>query len=225
MSGSGAGLVIFAKVPEKGRVKTRLEEHFTQDQALAIYEAMLRDVLDLAVRLQNQFAEVSVYWASSSAEMLPEKLVAVYPTLAHFSQRGEDLGIRMYHAIEESFLRGNKKVILIGCDSPTLPASFLLQAAEELDTATFVLGPSEDGGYYLIGASSLVKEAFEGISWGSSEVLARSLELMKGLGLRTALLPVWYDIDRPEDLERLTVHDGDVARNLVRVIREIRGFS
>jgi len=223
MSGGGASLLLLAKVPEKGKVKTRLEESFTQDQALAIYEAMLRDVLDLAVRLQNQFGEVSVYWASSSAEMVPEKLVASYPTLSHYPQRGEDLGIRMYHAMEESFLRGNKKVILMGCDSPTLPASFLLQAAEELDTATVVLGPSEDGGYYLIGASSLVKQAFEGIPWGSSEVLARSLELMKGLGLRTALLPVWYDIDRPEDLELLTVHDSEVARNLLRVLREIRG--
>src|SRR5688572_5301969 len=114
MPGRGTGLVVFAKVPEKGRVKTRLEEHFTQDQALAIYEAMLRDVLDLAVRLQPQFCEVSVYWASSSAEILPQTLAAAHPTLAHFPQRGEDLGIKMYHAIEESFLRGNKKVILIG---------------------------------------------------------------------------------------------------------------
>jgi hypothetical protein len=223
MSGHGAALVVFAKVPEKGGVKTRLETHFTRDQALAIYEAMLRDVLDLAVRLQPQFAEVSIYWASRSAETLPEKLVAAHPTLAHFRQRGEDLGMRMYHAIEESFFRGNKKVILIGCDSPTLPPSFLLQAVDELDTATIVFGPSEDGGYYLIGASSLVKAAFEGLPWGSSEVLARSVELMQSLGLRTALLPVWYDIDRPEDLERLSIHDKDVASNLVRVIREIRG--
>ena len=221
MPGCGTGLVVFAKVPEKGRVKTRLEEYYTQDQALAIYEAMLRDVLDLVVRLQDQFAEVSVYWASSSAEMIPQKLAASDPTLAHFRQRGEDLGIRMYHAMEESFQRGNKKVILIGCDSPTLPEAFLSHAAEALDKADYVLGPSEDGGYYLIGASSLVREAFEGIPWGSSEVLARSLEVLDGLGLRTTLLPVWYDIDRPEDLERL--QDGDVARNLVRVIREIRG--
>ena len=223
MSGRGASLLLLAKVPEKGRVKTRLEESFTQDQALVIYEAMLRDVLHLAVRLQNQFSEVSVYWASSSAEMLPEEFVAAHPTLAHFLQRGEDLGTRMYHAMEESFLRGSKKVILIGCDSPTLPASFLLQAAEALDTASFVLGPSEDGGYYLIGASSLVREAFEGIPWGSSDVLSRSLEVLNGLGLTTELLPVWYDIDRPEDLARLTVQDGDRARNLVQVLREIRG--
>lgn len=220
---NAASLIVFAKAPEQGKVKTRLEGFFSPHQILAIYEAMLRDVLELVQDLQDQIPHISVYWTGDTRPTPPSKWVQEFATLHHDIQRGDDLGARMYHAMEDEFARGRQKILLIGCDSPHLPSGFVLQALDRLETEDWVLGPSTDGGYYLIGATCLLKDPFKGIEWGTEMVLEQSLAVLKDMGLRVGLLPPWSDLDREEDLQNF-LKDGagsDTARNLRSVLNSV----
>lgn len=208
MADSGDALLVFAKVPEKGKVKTRMGSRFSPEEILAIYIAMLRDVLELAEILRGRIASVSVWWGGCGAPAPPRDFLEEFPHLEHRLQEGGDLGSRMYHAMEEEFSRGKNKVILIGGDVPTLPEEFPLRALDLLECADFVLGPSVDGGYYLIGSSHLVRAPFEGIPWGTPEVFWRSIRTLERCALKVALLPFWYDLDTAEDLSQLNRSEG-----------------
>jgi hypothetical protein len=215
-------LAILARAPEKGRVKTRLQNVYSQDQCLSIYTAMLRDALENVSGLRGAFHRLSVYWASDAVPSPPPDLAREFPLIEHFTQRGDDLGARMFHCMADEFERGSDRVVLIGCDCPHLPEGRLLKAAEMLESADVVLGPSEDGGYYLIGATRLIREPFEGIQWSTPDVLRRTLEILEALKLKVAMLPLSYDLDRPEDLERLWDTGRSLpAKNLLRVLGEI----
>lgn len=221
----GAGLIVFARAPEKGKVKTRLEDRFSHDQVLMVYRAMLRDVLELARGLQDQIPQISIFWTGDSCLLPPEEFVREFSTLQHFTQRGEDLGARMYQAMKEEFARGRRKVLLIGCDSPHLPPSFIFMALDLLETEDWVLGPSVDGGYYLIGTTRLLIEPFQQIEWGTAEVLEQSLALLGSKGLKVGLLPHWFDLDRTEDLKNFLEEcsEAQAAPNLQAVLRGIWG--
>jgi len=221
-SGLETSLALLSRASESGKVKTRLHKAYSEEQCLAIYTAMLRDALELASAAQGSFGRVSVYWATDWSRSPPHDLAREFQFFDHLVQHGEDLGTRMYNAMSSEFARGSQGVVLIGCDSPHLPGTILMQAAEMLRTAEVVLGPSEDGGYYLIGASRLVREPFERIQWGTSEVLSRTLQILERLKLRVAVLPSCYDLDRPEDLLRLwTTDQAAGCKHLRQVLSEI----
>jgi len=167
-----------------------------------MYEAMLLDVLELASSVPG-FDRRCLYWAGSSGVLAAPGIREVSQTFHNCRQVGQDLGLRMYNAMRDEIALGSRRVVLIGCDSPDLPPEYVRRAVPALETAPFVLGPSEDGGYYLIGASRLMREPFEGLQWGSSSVLSKTIEILKKNKIRFSLLPAWYDIDRPEDVERL----------------------
>jgi len=114
-------------------------------------------------------------------------------------QQGADLGERMFHAIREG-LKRYRKVILVGSDCPGIDAGYLGKAMAALDQQPLVLGPANDGGYVLIGATQSWRSIFEGVSWGSSEVFAQTRQRIKGLGEQYFELDMLADIDRPEDL-------------------------
>ncbi len=215
-------LSVLARAPEKGRVKTRLGQTYSAEQRLAIYTAMLRDVLEQAASVQDRFDRLSVYWTAKSIPCPPPDLARDFEELDHFLQRGEDLGSRMYNVMADEFHRGTQAVVVIGCDSPHLPRVFLARAADLLQSAEVVLGPSEDGGYYLIGASRLLREPFMGVRWSTSEVLSTTLDILERKKVRVALLPSWYDLDRPEDLRRFwSTPVRTEARHLRQVLEGI----
>jgi glycosyltransferase A (GT-A) superfamily protein (DUF2064 family) len=112
----------------------------------------------------------------------------------------------MKNAFEWGFSQGFQKVLLLGCDTPTLPAGFIREAVERLDSSPLVLGPSVDGGYYLIGGRPPVPPIFDRIAWGSDTVLTATLQKLTQQQVGCHLLPFWYDIDRPEDLTFLKAH-------------------
>ncbi len=116
-------------------------------------------------------------------------------------QEGSDLGERMWRMFRDLSPR-HRPVVIVGSDSPHLPAAYLEQAFAELEKVPLVLGPAEDGGYYLIGATG-VPDLFEGIAWGTERVLRGTLQRALALRLPCRLLPTWYDIDDPPALDRL----------------------
>lgn len=123
--------------------------------------------------------------------------------IERIAQRGSDLGARLLGTIRSLRARGFRRVVVIGSDSPTLPPALLNQAFAALQQgAEVVLGPAEDGGYYLVGSTRVLPVMFEGIPWGTNRVLRATLQSLDRSGVRLFILPPWYDVDRPEDLER-----------------------
>lgn len=110
--------------------------------------------------------------------------------------------MRLHHAISRVLALGYRRVLTIGTDSPTLPPAYLEEAAAQLGEHDVVLGPAEDGGYYLIGVKAAPIALFEGIAWSTEEVFAQTLQRAEALQLSVHLLPQWYDIDDAATLEK-----------------------
>jgi rSAM/selenodomain-associated transferase 1 len=127
------------------------------------------------------------------------------------SQRGEDLGARMRHAMNEFFARGTESVVLIGSDLPSLPAAYILDAFAMLDSADVVLGPTDDGGFYLIGARREMPDILQGVDWSGANVCAAVVAAAHAQDLTIGFAREWWDTDRPEDLERLLTRSGASA--------------
>jgi len=193
------GLIIFAREPRPGTVKTRLARDLGSHRAATdLYAAMLTDVLASAATLED--TRLLLFWAlnGGAAPAFPTP-----PRLELFEQQGHDLGERMAHAFESALASGCETCCIIGSDAPDLPPEYIRQAfcLLERDEAEAVFGPADDGGYYLLGLRRVPQRLFQEIAWSSAEVLQTSLERARLCGLRTALLPPWRDIDTRDDLE------------------------
>jgi rSAM/selenodomain-associated transferase 1 len=199
-------LVIMARHPEAGMVKTRLAASIGEAAAAALYRAFL---LDLGRKLAAHPTWV-LYWAFVPADSpLPAEITGGEKA---FAQAGGDLGERMGDAIERVLAAGHPSAVLIGSDIPHVSIAALEDAFERLAAgATLVLGPAEDGGYYLVGATS-IPPVFRDIRWGGSGVLAETIAAARRAGIEPALVAPDYDIDDKEDLERLKaeIHGGQI---------------
>lgn len=192
-------LIVFAKEPKKGKVKTRLQEYLTQDLCVNLYKAFLRDTLDLTEKIACEYKIL----AYDSHGKNPRYLKEIAPRHTFYKQKGECLGERMSNAFRFAKDTGASKMVIIGSDSPALPASSIKRAFGLLGRADVVLGPSLDGGYYLIGLKSPCPGLFKGIVWSSPTVLKSTINNAQGLKKRVVLLDKRYDIDDVRDLFRL----------------------
>lgn len=198
---SSGALVLFAKDPVEGQVKTRLGSLLDSKITLNLYQHFLSDSIEKigAVSGVDRFIGV----ASPPTSDLFERAVRDHD-IHLFVQDGKDLGERMRRTFEERFEEGYSRVVIIGADSPTLPVAYIEQAFRS--DREVVIGPSTDGGYYLIGMREKVTDIFEGVSWGTDRVLAETLSALKAKRAEAGVLPVWYDVDLPEDLRFLKTH-------------------
>ncbi len=195
-------VILFARQPVPGQVKTRLQSEWPADTVCRIYEAFLEDARLQLLALEKTDCFVSIQ--SNFGKDYFEPFAAGGFRL--IEQVGEDLGQRLQQAFAGRFEEGYERVVIIGSDSPTLPVDYIQQA---LQSATdLVLGPSTDGGYYLIGMAGQVTDVFAGIDWGTDRVLALTLEKVKQSRASLSLLPPWYDVDTPDDLRFLETHLG-----------------
>lgn len=177
-------------------------------EALRLHTGLVADSLGL-LRLGAAAASATPFVSFSDAwepEGRPEyaDLARAAAGLARLPQSGADLGERLGATFRTLFAGGYRRVVVIGADSPTLPSAHLKAAFERLlQDDDVVLGPAEDGGYYLVGAMRLVPPMFEEIPWSTRRVMQATLAALERCGLRSTLLPLWYDVDRPADLERM----------------------
>ena len=192
-------ILLFVKFPIKGQVKTRLASHIGPEAALRLYESF---VLDTLVLLKNFNAVMICFDPADSRDQFEQWLGGEY---AYIAQTGRDLGQRMKNAFERSFDVGFQKAILIGSDIPDLPVKFLSEALDALDSNEAVIGPSSDGGYYLIGfaRTSFLPVAFDGVAWSTSTVCEQTLTILNEHKLNVHLLPEWSDVDTAADLQSL----------------------
>lgn len=190
-------LIIFAREPIPGEVKTRLAAEIGELAAAELYGTMLQDVLKNSRKMSE--VETVVYW-SCEEKALP-RLAEKYQCISRLQSPG-DLGQRMQAAFEEMFLADCELCCIIGSDAPDLPLSYIQEAYRLLSAqqADVVFGPCKDGGYYLLGLRQLQSQLFTNIPWSSAAVLERSLMAARDSGLTATLLPEWQDIDTVEDL-------------------------
>jgi uncharacterized protein len=220
--GEKPGLVLFARAPRHGEVKRRLTPPLTPDEALAVHLALLEDSLGL-IGIAAREAEAQPFLSFSEPfEPTGSPALVFLETAARgiprLPQRPGDLGARILGAFTD-LIDGQRRpgAVIVGSDSPTLPPAILVDALDRLRSgAEVVLGPAEDGGYYLIGATRPMDALFDGIPWGTSDVLAATLRAIDRERLRVALLETWHDVDRPEDLPRLRREIAERGPGLAR---------
>jgi rSAM/selenodomain-associated transferase 1 len=190
-------LLVFARLPRPGRVKTRLIPALGPHGATRLYAHLLERTLASAAQLQDTTLQ---FWCDPAGEA-PEacsELAKRYGMTPHL-QSGQDLGSRMHHALETALDRFDAAV-LIGSDCPDLDAGYLGQAFVQLADHDVVIGPADDGGYILIGMKRAQPRLFEPLPWGTRDVLDQTRLRLTRNGCRWAELPTLRDIDGPEDL-------------------------
>lgn len=209
-------LLVFAKAPQPGRVKTRLVPPLTPEEAAAVCEASLRDVIAGARR---SGARVGILYDDTPGAA--GYFAVAFPDLERQPQSAGDLGRRLFDAFASRFAEGADSVTAIGTDSPTLPTAYLTEGLATPRKAAGVIGPTADGGYYLIGlrrdawpdAASL----FRDVPWSTDRVFQVTLQRAAENGLDLRVLAEWYDIDRVDDLTLARTHaraDSHLARLL-----------
>lgn len=197
-------IILFARDPVAGEVKTRLAPFLSQDLILELYTRFLNDSVEKICKVRTADPFIGVYPADSSGYFSRvSKNLETPPEV--FLQEGEDLGEKMFNALQARFDEGYGHVAIIGSDSPSLPVAYIEQALNS--EKDIVIGPSTDGGYYLIGMYRKPVNVFaDGMDWGSEKVLRQTLDRVKNRGSSLELLPPWYDVDRAEDLKFLKTH-------------------
>jgi rSAM/selenodomain-associated transferase 1 len=190
-------VVLMAKAPVAGRVKTRLCPPLDRRESAALYACMLGDTAGEVSALPG----VRRYLFLDPPESADFPRGKPFSVFERFPQRGRDLGDRMRDAAATAFRRGARRVVIVGADCPSLTAGTIRRAFRELSTgASVVFGPSPDGGYYLVGLSSPDERLFRGVRWSTAEVLRDAAARCRILSAPFAFLPPGRDVDSGEDL-------------------------
>ena len=198
------GIAIMAKASAPGRTKTRLVPPLTFDEAAALNTAFLRDIADnlLLAGCYGSIAGYAAFAPRGSEDffrrILPSAIGLIDACLPNF-------GDCLLRTIEVLLARGHQSAVVLNSDSPTLPTALLVETAEALARPgeRAVLGPSNDGGYYLLGIKTAHRRLFEDVAWSTAHVAEQTLERAREIKLDVHALPVWYDVDDAEGLRRL----------------------
>jgi len=209
---------MFAKYWEPGAVKTRLAAHVGEQAAASLHQHF---VATLISRLAGHGDTRQLCYWPPAAENAFKQAAGSNWSLA--VQSAGDLGARMEGFFQAAFNNGASRVVLVGSDSPSLPVSYIEQAFELLKDHPVVLGPAEDGGYYLIGASLATPPVFNDIAWSSGDVWRQTTARLEAAGIAYASLPAWYDVDLWPDLQRLLndLQRNDISPALLQKVQEV----
>jgi rSAM/selenodomain-associated transferase 1 len=215
-------LAIMAKAPRPGKVKTRLSPPLTPEQAATINTCFLMDTTTNIGGLAEQGACAGVIsYTPIGDEHLFEGLLPKGYRLV--PQRGDGFGERLLTTVQDLLACGFASVCLIDSDSPTVPTETFVMAVDALHKSgdRIVLGPSHDGGYYLIGMKRSHPEIFEDITWSTASVFAETVAAVRRIGVELVTLPLWYDVD---DVDTLAILRAEVIDELKPTFTSLRGF-
>jgi rSAM/selenodomain-associated transferase 1 len=191
-------VIVFARLPQKGKVKTRLAKKLGEDFAVAFYKSCAGYILNECRNiLSNNTAIYVFYPADNDVNFIKDWIGNDF---RYLPQRGEDIGQKMNNAFKDVFSEGAEKVILIGTDIPGISSCIISDALNVLTENEVVIGPAEDGGYYLLGMKKQYDILFENIKWGTGSVLASTLDVLANNKIEFKLMPELIDIDTEESL-------------------------
>lgn len=211
-------LTVMIKAPRPGQSKTRLTPPLRSEDAAELSRCFYQDTADLLAEVTalNAFGVQAAAYAPAGSES--EFIGLVPPGTVMIPQRPAAFGERLFGVAEDLFSVGSAAVALIDSDSPTVPAAGYLELLEVLrsDPGAVVLGPADDGGYYVLGIGRALPVLFEGITWSTNQVFAQTLERIKSAGLRPHVLPQWHDVD---DFASLQFLDRELRGELPHRLR------
>lgn len=210
----GRALIVFARSPKSGQVKSRLTKLISAQEATDLYRMFLMDSLE-------QYTSLNVAVRLYMSDGIPPD-VPLYGAMIK-QQRGKGLGERMCHAFQETAAAGYRQMVIIGTDHPTLPDAFIQDAFHALsDSSSICIGPTEDGGYYLLGMNPFIDGLFDDMIYSRPDVFELTLTRAYQSGANVVQLPKWYDIDTPDDLRRLASEKGAVPRNTSKIVEQLQ---
>lgn len=196
-----ARIILFFKRLIVGKVKTRLAAEIGEETALVVYRAMILDLLE-NLSAVSEFLVPYINEYDPQLDLKLAEILRIEPRIQH----GKDLGARMYNALDEVFCSGAQRAVLIGSDIPHLTADVVIEYLSCLNEYQVVIGPAQDGGYYLIGftRNAFTDVLFKNISWSSPDVLEKTLKNAEGAGVKCYVGKMFRDIDTVEDLKMIT---------------------
>ena len=206
-----AALVMFAKAPIPGQVKTRLSPDLTADEAATLHGSFVLDTLERTKAAASKFnlpIDRFLACAPSSSHVF-FRIMEARHGVTLLDQQGDDLGARMHDIFDRLFAQGYQQICLVGTDVPSLPLPHYRDALRALSQHDLVIGPARDGGYYLIGLTRPHPELFINIPWSTNRVMDLTQQKAVAAGLKIAILPTWSDVDTVDDLRALI--DENVA--------------
>jgi len=188
---------MFVKFPERGEVKSRLSRSLGEEIATDLYRCFIEDLLEKLAQGAYRFR--MAFHPEGKEHEIREMFGSGFSSMP---QKGKDLGERMKHAFIRCFSEGFRSVVVIGSDSPDLPARIIEKSFLALEDHDAVIGPSADGGYYLIGFTreTFNPDVFTGLAWGTETIYQETMDILHKAGTLAHILPVWQDVDRPEDI-------------------------
>jgi len=188
-------ICLIFRVPEIGKVKTRLAKEIGQVKAYEYYRCMLNETINKALKIDTAVL-IGFYSGNKPKNGYDFPL---------YKQKGKDLGEIILNAVKKLKILGYRKIVVIGSDSPDMPEEFIKNALNLLDKSDFVIGPTEDGGFYLLGLTYIYDGIFCDINWGTHNVFEALLKNIIRQKKSFLLLPLWYDIDSKKELLRWNV--------------------
>ena len=212
-------IIIFSRLPIGQETKTRLAPIFNETQRERLHLAMWQDIFSELVKLRD--TDIFLYWTGSGdiknyLQFIPAKFY-----LRH--QEGCNLGEKMKNAIHEIFSGSYKRALIIGADIPSMRAANLERAFNVLNNSDVVIGPSEDGGYWLIGMKKFIPDAFNIATWGNSSVLESTIKSLKNAGISYNFADILNDLDTPDDIKNF--HDENLMDRVTCFLGDAATFS
>ncbi len=211
-------VITFCKYPTETKVKTRIAETLGNKFAASIYKIFAEHTF--RELLKTETVVPYLFFTEKNDKEKIEKWSGNKFILE--LQEGNDLGNRMYNAFKKVINKGSKKTIVIGTDIPDMSSNIIRNAMYALDNSDVVIGPSNDGGYYLLGMKKLYKNLFSGIEWSSESVLSLTLKKINTLNLSYTMLPELIDVDTEDDLKIWLDKDSAKKNNILK--STIRSF-
>ncbi|MCY3488249.1 MAG: TIGR04282 family arsenosugar biosynthesis glycosyltransferase [Bacteroidetes bacterium] len=210
----GRALIVFARSLKSGQVKSRLTKLISAQEATDLYRMFLMDSL-------KQYASLNVAVRLYMSDGIPPD-IPVYGAVIR-QQCGKGLGERMRHAFQETTAAGYRQMVIIGTDHPTLPDAFIQDAFRALsDSSSICIGPTEDGGYYLLGMNPFIDGLFDDMIYSRPDVFELTLTRAYQSGANVVQLPKWYDVDTPDDLRRLASEEEAVPINTLKIVKQLK---
>ena len=199
---------MFVRLPEQGQVKSRLAKDLGAEAATNLYRCFVEDLLE---RFSKEPYRLRIAFRPAEKEREMREMLG--DKFSWIPQTGEDLGERMKLAFLRCFSEGTRSVVLIGSDIPDLPARIVDEAFRALDKCGAVIGPSVDGGYYLLGfkEDTFSGNVFAGLPWGAETVFHETMNILHTAGVLVHVLPVWRDIDKYEDIAAVIKNSKDTG--------------
>jgi uncharacterized protein len=212
-------VIVFARLPFEGKVKTRLASTLGDEFALKFYKACSQHIFNECRKIAKSGTSIYVFFP---AEDKNNRMIEwAGNDFRFFSQQGNDIGIKMLNAFKMVYSQGIKKAILIGTDIPDISSEVLYKALKALDNNEVVIGPAKDGGYYLIGMKRLYESLLGTNNWGTNKVFTETLNQLRINNISYELTPEFYDIDTEENLKCwMSVQQGNEINPVREFVKE-----